>query len=489
MNEQTVTHAAEELNKPITSNDLELDANRAKLADLKQQVVVKLALLKMADIATMLMLFIFMVGFYVADPFNLVTFMTEGFNKNPAEMFTYFVLLAFAGIMAYTIAHLKREHYHHTARHNKSVWKVGIILVIFSMTGEIYNSLGSQQHSQMSKAEGSAMFKSVANQQIVLSSGGGDTAIADASVKLAQCQERMKQGREKHCQGATARLDALKTAKADNSRTQAASVASAAGQKTKDMLAIVDANTHPFYKALAELGIPQKLAALLLAAFVAYSFERMHLTLPEDLKDLYQQIAALESDGLAIAKAGLNTGSYGYVPENHLGITTRGRGFEVPPEKQPIGFGYPQKTAAFKYESSAASADTLPRIEKPFGFLPRDSKPVNAPSAMLQTTDKPLNSANMQPPTVGCIQSAVEASANTGLLTEQQVRAFTAVQSALCKHEAICPNCGAKFIKSNAQHLFCSRNRKPREDGGNCSDEWHNKANPERIAFLKRKKK
>ena len=384
MNDQTVTQAAEELNKPITSNDLELDANRAKLADLKQQVVVKLALLKMADIATMLMLFIFMVGFYVADPFHLVTFMTEGFNKNPAEMFTYFVLLAFAGIMAYTIAHLKREHYHHTARHNKNVWKVGIILVIFSMTGEIYNSLGSQQHSQMSKAEGSEMFKSVANQQIILSSGGGDTAIADASVKLAQCKERMNQGKEKHCQGATARLEALKTAKADNARVQAESVANAAGQKTKDMLAIVDANTHPFYKALAELGIPQKLAALLLAAFVAYAFERMHLTLPEDLKDLYQQIAALESDCLAIAKAGLNAGSYSHVPENHLGITTRGRGFEVPPEKQAIGFGYPPKTAMFKYESSA---DTLPRSEPSFGFLSRTSKPVNAPSAIRQDAD------------------------------------------------------------------------------------------------------
>lgn len=387
MNDQTVTQSDKELNKPITSNDLELDANRAKLADLKQQVVVKLALLKMADVATTLMLLIFMVGFYVADPFHLVTFMTEGFNKNPAEMFTYFVLLAFAGIMAYTIAHLKREHYHHTARHNKNVWKVGIILVIFSMTGEIYNSLGSQQHSQMSKAEGSAMFKSVANQQIILSSGSGDTAIADASVKLAQCKERMNQGKEKHCQGATARLEALKTAKADNARVQAESVASAAGQKTKDMLAIVDANTHPFYKALAELGIPQKLAALLLAAFVAYAFERMHLTLPEDLKDLYQQIAALESDGLAMAKAGLNAGSYSHVPENHLGITTRGKGFEVPPEKQSIGFGYPQKTAMFKYESSAASGDTLPRSESSFGFLSCTSKPVNAPSAIRQDAD------------------------------------------------------------------------------------------------------
>jgi hypothetical protein len=376
MNEQTVTQSAEELNKPITSNDLELDANRAKLADLKQQVVVKLALLKMADIATMLMLFIFMVGFYVADPFHLVTFMTDGFNKNPAEMFTYFVLLAFAGIMAYTIAHLKREHYHHTARHNKNVWKVGIVLVIFSMTGEIYNSLGSQQHSQFSKAESSAMFKSIAGTEISVNTGNG-LELAQASGKLAACKTRLAEGKEKTCSTSQARVDSLKESATIAANAGASAATAASAQKTKDMLAIVDLNVHPFYKALAEMGIPQKIAALLLAAFVAYAFERMHLTLPEDLKDLYQQIAALESDGLAIAKAGLNAGSFSHVPENHLGITTRGRGFEVPPEKQPVGFGYPKKAAAFKYESSAASADTLPRIEKPFGFLPRDSKPVN----------------------------------------------------------------------------------------------------------------
>jgi hypothetical protein len=174
----------------------------------------------------------------------------------------------------------------------------------------------------------------------------------------------------------------------------------------------------------------------------------MHLTLPEDLKDLYQQIAALESDGLAIAKAGLNTGSYGYVPENHLGITTRGRGFEVPPEKQAIGFGYPQKTAAFKYESSAASADTLPRIEKPFGFLPRDSKPVNAPSAMLQTTDKHSSNAT---------ESAFSVDTQHGTVSTRNDKAISfASFSELPVHpEGHCLWCGCKLDGKTKRAKFC----------------------------------
>lgn len=51
-----------------------------------------------------------------------------------------------------------------------------------------------------------------------------------------------------------------------------------------------------------------------------------------------------------------------------------------------------------------------------------------------------------------------------------------------------CPHCGAEFQKSNKWHLFCSNNRKPRADGGNCSDDWHNAQKPERVEALKAKR-
>jgi len=42
-----------------------------------------------------------------------------------------------------------------------------------------------------------------------------------------------------------------------------------------------------------------------------------------------------------------------------------------------------------------------------------------------------------------------------------------------------------QFVKANKWHLFCSNNRKPRGGGGNCSDDWHNAQNPDRLAALK----
>jgi hypothetical protein len=52
-----------------------------------------------------------------------------------------------------------------------------------------------------------------------------------------------------------------------------------------------------------------------------------------------------------------------------------------------------------------------------------------------------------------------------------------------------CPNCGHQFQKANKWHLFCSNNRKPRADGGNCSDDWHNAQHPERTAIAHAKKR
>lgn len=52
-----------------------------------------------------------------------------------------------------------------------------------------------------------------------------------------------------------------------------------------------------------------------------------------------------------------------------------------------------------------------------------------------------------------------------------------------------CPHCGEQFQKSNKWHLFCSNNRKPRADGGNCSDDWHNAQNPERAAVAQAKRR
>jgi hypothetical protein len=452
---------------PTTRQDLEIVDKHKKVKDINDQIVVKLSLLKMADIATMLMLFIFMVGFYVADPFHLVTFITDGFKKNPAELFTYFVLLAFAGIMAYTIAHLKREHYHHTARHNKNVWKVGIILVIFSMTGEIYNSLGSQQHSQFSKAESSEMFKSIAGTEISVNTGNG-LELAQASGKLAACKTRLAEGKEKTCSTSQARVDSLKESATIAANAGASAATAASAQKTKDMMAIVDLNVHPFYKALAEMGIPQKIAALLLAAFVAYAFERMHLTLPEDLKDLYQQKTALDADLLELNKSNLTARNANHVaiPESELGkpeITVRGKNFELPPEKAPMGFI--SQRGHFKYEDSQVPETTT--RQNFIGF--------NDPNKIKKSEKGILNKpANQGEPSKTLAVSRIDQ--NFPVSTPRVDTAkMTRQTDTASETQGICPQCGTTYELTRWNKRFCS---------DHCKDDWHNAQRPERERHI-----
>ncbi|WP_298613276.1 hypothetical protein [uncultured Thiothrix sp.] len=65
---------------------------------------------------------------------------------------------------------------------------------------------------------------------------------------------------------------------------------------------------------------------------------------------------------------------------------------------------------------------------------------------------------------------------------------YTKAESAKVGALISCPNCGGQFQKSNKWHLFCSNNRKPRADGGNCSDDWHNAQKPERAAHVESRK-
>ena len=66
---------------------------------------------------------------------------------------------------------------------------------------------------------------------------------------------------------------------------------------------------------------------------------------------------------------------------------------------------------------------------------------------------------------------------------------YAQTQAAKVGAVVACPHCGETFQKSNKWHLFCSNNRKPRADGGNCSDDWHNAQKPERLEVLKIKQR
>jgi hypothetical protein len=100
-----------------------------------------------------------------------------------------------------------------------------------------------------------------------------------------------------------------------------------------------------------------------------------------------------------------------------------------------------------------------------------------APSASSQT-EKTLSTPSLQLPVE--ITGIDENRGNSTVYTQAEIAKVGAMVA--------CPTCGNQFQKSNKWHLFCSNNRKPRADGGNCSDDWHNAQKPERAAHVEGKK-
>jgi endogenous inhibitor of DNA gyrase (YacG/DUF329 family) len=70
---------------------------------------------------------------------------------------------------------------------------------------------------------------------------------------------------------------------------------------------------------------------------------------------------------------------------------------------------------------------------------------------------------------------------------QTSVEAYRKAEEAAAGTIINCPNCGKPFKKANRFHIFCSHSRNKREDGGNCSDEWHNAKDPARMEALKAK--
>lgn len=112
------------------------------------------------------------------------------------------------------------------------------------------------------------------------------------------------------------------------------------------------------------------------------------------------------------------------------------------------------------------------------GEISASIEPFRIPSSVPVQTDNTLSAPSLQVPVKV-----------TGI-TDNSEKSTVYAQSELAKVGAMvaCPNCGNQFQKSNKWHLFCSNNRKPRADGGNCSDDWHNAQKPERAAHVENRK-
>ena len=424
--------------------------------------------LRLADFATLLMLFVFLVGFYVADPFHIASFIAQRFGANgTVELAVYALLLVMAGLMAVTIARLKRAHYEHKAKYrfSGSVWKVGIVIMAFTVFAEIYNATGNQQHSQFAKAESSKAFAALSNQKLGI---GGSTAADNA--QLVQLQGELAKHREylatckKTCYAQrvriaelTAEIHAMEAGQAAADAQAQQVNATAANALATQLRQLKEDYLHPMVKALMAVGIPASIAMQLIAALVAIAFERMHLSASENLRDCYSLLDGLEQHLLNKRKEYASITGADYLGAGNSSA-------DDPTENAPENW---QLAPAISPATATNSAAAPPLFKwqqprRPIGFVDTNQRPTRA-----------CNTHDTHP---------------AELLHERVLRervatpatAYTHATAAKAGEEVDCPQCGTRFRKVNKWHTFCKTA---------CKDAWHNAQHPERAGYVKTRKR
>jgi hypothetical protein len=420
--------------------------------------------LRLADFATLLMLFVFLVGFYVADPFHIASFIAQRFGANgTVELAVYALLLVMAGLMAVTIARLKRAHYEHKAKYrfSGSVWKVGIVIMAFTVFAEIYNATGNQQHSQFAKAENSKAFTALTSQKLgIASSTAADNAqlvhlqgeLAKHREYLASCKKTCYAQRVRIAE-LTAEIQALEAGKAAaNAQAQHAN-ATAANALAMQLRQLKEDYLHPMVKAFVALGIPASIAMQLIAALVAIAFERMHLSASENLRDCYSLLDGLEQHLLNKRKEYASFTGVDY-------LSTDTNNADDPADNAPEN--WQPAPATITNNASAPPLFKWQQPRRPIGFV--DTNQRTAPACYTHDTHpaEPLHER--------VLRERVATPAT----------AYTHATEAKAGEEVDCPQCGTRFRKVNKWHTFCKTA---------CKDAWHNAQHPERTGYLKTRKR
>ena len=97
-------------------------------------------------------------------------------------------------------------------------------------------------------------------------------------MKLAQCEERMKQGKEKHCQGAKARVDAVRESMAMSNDLATQAAKQSMDNKVEGMLKIREHFDKPMFQAIGKAtGTDNNSGMLMVVGVLIFIFECQHI--------------------------------------------------------------------------------------------------------------------------------------------------------------------------------------------------------------------
>ncbi|TXH69383.1 MAG: hypothetical protein E6Q83_10305 [Thiothrix sp.] len=348
------------------------------------------AALKLGFLLTFLMYLAFNQHLYLGDALSW-----SAYFKDAAAIFGFAFMVVIVLLMAWFLAWVKHIAYLHFSFYG-SVALVLTTVIGFALFAEFYSSSANQDVKANVLVENNSAYQSTLKDTGTVSAPNTSLieAIANAEQKLARCESNLKAGKEKHCNGDKAKVEALRNS--EQSANKAHAQASIERDKLKyERQDELKANSYnpvivmmaQFMAAIAGSDYKDflKSAVVFSMLIVAVVFEILHHFLSKANADSMQSVESLE---LAIAKYGAGTQTINSYPTPvNMPVDT--------PEKQPIGFGMPTPstataTAFFKYQQPKMEAVELPKMRS-IGFVDWDAP--NTPKSVLDTVHARSNGA------------------------------------------------------------------------------------------------
>lgn len=377
----------------MSVKDTQLDIMQRKLAQHKRHEERGLLLLKLGFLLTFLLYLLFNQHLYLGDALSWSTYF-----KDTASIFGFVFTVLIVVLMALFLSWVKHHAYLHFGFFG-SVALVVTTVIGFALFAEFFSSSANQDVKASVLLERNSAYQSTlsteSNSRVL--NTGLISAIAQAEQKLARCEEKLKLGKEKHCNGDRAKVEALRSSE------QSANKANAEADIQRDKLKyerqdeLKAQSYNPVILTLAQVLAGTggdykdylKTAVVFITLFVAVCFEILHHFLS---KSHGLSLAAIEDLELAIAKYSAQT-------EPALPSALDSVQPSPAPNKQPIGFSFPQaqpstahgenKPILFKYQVQAEPQAVLTK-QGFMGFLNPQQTTSKLPSNQLGTQEEQL---------------------------------------------------------------------------------------------------
>lgn len=355
----------------MSVKNTQLDIMQRKLDQHQKHEQRGLLLLKLGFLLTFLLYLLFNQHLYLGDALSW-----SAYFKDAASIFGFVFTVAIVVLMALFLSWVKHHAYLHFGFFG-SVTLVICTVIGFALFAEFFSSSANQDVKASVLLERNSAYQHTLTNEgntANMVNAGLIASIANAEQKLARCEEKLKLGKEKHCNGDRAKVEALRSSE------QSANKANAEADIQRDKLKyerqdeLKAQSYNPVILTLARFLAGEsgdykdylKTAVVLITLFVAVCFEILHHFLS---KTHGASMAAIEDLELGIAKYSAQA-----EPTLHPAPTPIQPLTE--PTKQPIGFGFPStaprtaqaevKPVLFKYQVQTEPKQTPAR--NPIGF-------------------------------------------------------------------------------------------------------------------------